>query len=231
MEPADIARVVVAEQLGPVRNAIFTGSAAEGRATDHSDIDVVALIDGEPAPYRETLRSHGWVVELFVHDDASIEHFFDLERRQRRCTLANMIASGQQISGDEGSALQEAARAFIEVGPAPLDDSERERWRYRLAGAMDDLNGAGDGEEREIVAAQVLMMAAELCLVSRRQWGGEVKWLLRNLRGCDPKVSRALMQGYREAVTLGDTDLLTAACDDVLISLGGQLREGYVVRG
>jgi hypothetical protein len=97
--------------------------------------------------------------------------------------LATVCATGVILLGrGEAEAMQRDAAAFLAAGPPPLGDAELARRRYVLTDAVDDLMGARDGDERAVVAAQVLVAVAELALIVDGCWLGAGKWLLRKLR-------------------------------------------------
>ena len=101
MDLVELARRVVADRFPDARAAFLAGSAGEGSANEFSDLDIVVLLDGPPAPYRETIRVEGWPVELFVHTDESIVYWLDRERQQGGCTLANMLATCKPLAGPD----------------------------------------------------------------------------------------------------------------------------------
>ncbi|NGN70369.1 nucleotidyltransferase domain-containing protein, partial [Streptomyces sp. A7024] len=70
--------------------------------TPYSDLDVVVLVDGAPAPYRESLDECGWPVELFVHSRRSWEAFVREERGQRGAALLRMTATGMLLVDTDG---------------------------------------------------------------------------------------------------------------------------------
>jgi hypothetical protein len=105
---------------------------------------------------------------------------------RRRCATAPWRPSVRPASSCSAAArpeaLQRDAAAFLAAGPPPLGDAELARRRYVLTDAVDDLMGARDGDERAVVAAQVLVAVAELALIVDGCWLGAGKWLLRKLR-------------------------------------------------
>lgn len=230
MDFTALARRVVDEGFPSVRAAILAGSVAQGRANDFSDIDIVVVLDGPPAPYRETLRVDGWPVELFVHTDESVAYWFDVERAQGRCTLAHMLATGVGLAGPNIGAVQELARAQLAEGPPAWTPDAIEYRRYLLSDALDDLAGAREDNERDAVAGYVLVSAAELRLGSARHWQGTGKWLYRRLSECDEELADRLYSGHRLLVAGGDPSGFVGAVDDVLAPLGGRLIEGFAVR-
>lgn len=56
--------------------ALLAGSVTTAQRTAGSDLDIVVLLpDGdEQAPHRDCRRYRGWPVELFVHDQQSLDY-------------------------------------------------------------------------------------------------------------------------------------------------------------
>jgi hypothetical protein len=75
MEPIVAASRLVEERFAQCRVAFLSNTVLSSRRTPTSDWDVVVVLDGPPAPYRETVRAHGWIVELFVHSKESLPLF------------------------------------------------------------------------------------------------------------------------------------------------------------
>ena len=71
MDAIDAARAVVDEHHPAARAAFLGGSVLTGRRTPLSDLDIVVLLHGSPAPYRSSLRHGEWPVEMFVHTEAT----------------------------------------------------------------------------------------------------------------------------------------------------------------
>lgn len=95
---------------------------ATGHATSTSNLDIVVVLEGPPAPYRETIRVEGTAVELFVHTATSLTRWFDQEGREGRCTLAHMLATGIRIAGPDTEEIQTRARSHLGEGPVPWSD-------------------------------------------------------------------------------------------------------------
>jgi hypothetical protein len=225
-----LAQGVVDEGFPSARAAILAGSVAQGRANAFSDLDIVVVLDGPPAPYRETLRVEGWPVEPFVHTDESIAYWFDVERVKGGCTLAHMLATGVVLAGPDAGTVQELARAHVAEGPPVWTADAFEYRRYLLSDALDDLSGAREDNERDAVAGHVLVSAAELRLALARHWQGTGNWLYRRLRECDEELAERMYTGHRLLVAGGDPRGFVGAVDDVLVPLGGRLIEGFAVR-
>jgi hypothetical protein len=208
---------------------MLAGSATTARRTATSDLDIVVFLDGSPAPFRETTRHAGWIVELFVQTPASYEAFIDREVRQRRSPLLHMCDEGHLILDVDGfgALIQDRAHRIVAAGPPPLTDLEREDRRYALTGQLDDLTGCTDDDELVHIGAQILTSAAELALLQQCRWIGHGKWLLRRLRDAEPDLARHLVEAYRAVVAQHDKQPLEAAARLVLNCSGGALQEGY----
>lgn len=223
---------LVAERFPDPVLAVLAGSVARGAGTTTSDLDVVVVIDGDPAPYRETLRADGWLVELFVHCAQSLQFFYDRERSQGRCTLAHMLAEGAVLAQSPGAAsVVDDARAVVDDGPTPLDPAELDLRRYLLTAAVDDLVGTDDPDERDVIAGQVMATAADLLLRGRGRWVGGGKWLYRLLKEGDPLLARRLLAAHRAATVSGVVNELVTVVEEVLAEFGGRLDVGFAVRG
>lgn len=224
----ETARALVHAKFPDALVALLAGSAAGGVSTPTSDLDIVVILGGPPAPYRETLLHHGKPVELFAHTRDSLEEWWRREAGERRNTLADMCAQGiVLLDRGDAEAVRRAAAAVLAAGPAALSDTEAKNRRYALTDALDDLTGADDRDERDAVAGLVLQWAAELALLSRRCWLGRGKWLVRRLRETDPGLADHLLAAHRRCVADGDPSGLVAVADKVLSGVGGRLTEGF----
>jgi hypothetical protein len=227
MDPLADARALVAERFPGAVAAFLGGGVLSARRTATSDLDIVVLLAGPPAPYRESLRWHGWPVELFVHDRTSVETYFAVDTAERKPTLARMIADGVQLAGsvETGAQVRELARSVLAAGPPELTAAELELRRYGLTDLLDDLAGSTDAGETAVICWTVWTQAAELALVLAGRWLGGGKWLLRELRAADPPLAAELVGA------IGDPARLTAAADAVLGRAGGRFWSGYRVAG
>lgn len=115
MDPIEDARALVAERFPAARAAFLGGGILSARRTATSDLDIVVVLPGHPAPYRESLRWRGWPVETFVHDTESLEYFFAKDTARRRPTLARMCTDGVVLAGgqEETDLFRERARSIL----------------------------------------------------------------------------------------------------------------------
>ncbi len=229
------ARGVVAERFPDARAAWLGGSVARGEATAASDLDVTVLLDGPPAPFRDTLRWRGWLVELFVHTDASLAHYrrADLEGR-RQPTMSRLVGETIVLVDRDGSGerLRAECLAEVQAGPAPLSDDDLRLARYRLTAWADDLLAA-PAPLRAAAAVTAYGEVLGLLLDVHRRWRGQGKGLAREVLALDEPRAPLAGAGRRRsgAAVAGDPRPLAALAGEVLDLTGGPLREGLRLAG
>ncbi|MET4136114.1 nucleotidyltransferase domain-containing protein [Pseudarthrobacter sp. PvP090] len=120
MDPASAARAFVAERHPDADAAILGGSAALGRSTPTSDLDIVVLYRDGAENYAETTRYAGWIVEAFIHTPASLAIWYARERDARCAVLGDLCAQGVLLT-DRGpeEAWQREAQLYMDHGPKP----------------------------------------------------------------------------------------------------------------
>jgi hypothetical protein len=227
MDYIEVATSIVRERFPEALAAVLAGSTVTGVPTPTSDLDIVVVLAGAPAPYRETIIDGGRPVELFVHTETSLTYWYERERSEARATLAHMLATGVPLLGQRTVTLQESARAHLDAGPAPWTREQIDYRRYALTDALDDLAGAIDHDERDAIAGQVLTMVAEMALHNRGAWVGRGKWLVRLLRAADPDLAHEVMSAHRAAVSSGSVNSLITVAGRIVNEIGGPLTGGY----
>lgn len=226
-DPVADARALVAERFGEALAAFLGDGILSSRRTATSDLDIVIVLAGPSAPYRESLRWRGWPAETFVHDAASLEHFFAADVARRQPNLARMIAAGVVLAGSPNNVdkFRERASALLAAGPPALTDTELASCRYGLTDLLDDLAGSADPGETAVIGWNVWTATARLALMLERHWLGSGKWLLRELRAADPGLADDLV------AAVGDPARLSGVARRVLDRAGGPLWTGYRLAG
>ncbi|WP_336605642.1 nucleotidyltransferase domain-containing protein [Streptomyces sp. BA2] len=95
--------------------AILGGSAAQGRATATSDLDVAVLLPDSDISRREVIRHQGRIVELFLNTLGDIPEFFAWDRARRRGTVLFVYDQGLPLADPVlGKALLDGHQAVAE---------------------------------------------------------------------------------------------------------------------
>lgn len=230
-DPVLTARELVRDRFPAAQAAFLAGSVLTDRRTPTSDLDIVVLLDGPPAPSRENLVYRGWPVELFVQTEAVWHRFADQETAKRSSPLLAMCSDGMLLLDRDGlgASLQAEARMRWAAGPPPLSARERDYQRYILTDLLEDLRGCADPAEQVHLVAHMLQRASELVLLVGGHWLGGGKWLSRRLAAADPGLHHALTEAAAQSVA-GDTGVFAAAVTEALDRAGGPLWDGYAIR-
>ncbi|MGW7265117.1 nucleotidyltransferase domain-containing protein [Streptomyces sp. NPDC054842] len=222
---------LVTSRFPDALGALLGGSAAQGRATETSDLDVAVLLPDTEVTRREVIRHEGRLVELFLNTLADLREFFEWDRARRRGTVLFLYDQGLTLLDphDHVFRTREQARAVLAMGPPPLTSAEWDRGRYGLTCLMDDLidSPAGNRHEQLVLADFALREAAHLLTAHHGAWTGIGKWLPRRLLSADSVRGKALLDGHRAVAENADPLPLATAVEDVLRCVGGPLREGY----
>ena len=227
MNPVADARALVSERFPAARAAFLGGGVLSDRRTATSDLDIVVIIGGPPAPYRESLRWRGWPVELFVHHAETVPVWFAKDVARRRPTLARMCTDGEVLIDADGTAaaVRDLAESVLADGPPAVEQRELEARRYGLTDLLDDLAGSTDPGETMLIRWNVFVETAELALLLAGAWLGSGKWLLRELRSADPVLAGQLLAAHDRSTELAELAEL------VLARGGGRLWAGYRQQG
>ncbi|MCH0557742.1 nucleotidyltransferase domain-containing protein [Streptomyces sp. MUM 16J] len=228
MDPIHAARAVVDEHHPDARAAFLGGSVVTGRRTSTSDLDIVVLLHGAPAPYRASFRHGDWPVELFVHTEASWYAYVEREVHKRRSPLLWMCADGLLLFDIDGVGvcLAAEARRLTVAGPPTVSAEEIDDRRYAITDLLDDLSGSTDQGERLFIATELARRTGELALAIGGSWNGGGKWLARRLESTAPGLSTRLHHAVREVLD-GQIEPLLDVVDEVLGQAGGRLWDGY----
>ncbi|WP_371791699.1 nucleotidyltransferase domain-containing protein [Streptomyces sp. NBC_01471] len=231
MDHVEIAGELVRDRFPEARAAFLAGSVLTHRRTPTSDLDIVVLLTGPPAPFRESLVHEGWPVELFVQTEADWRLFAERETADRKSPLLAMCADGMLLIDADGlgAVLQAESRERLAAGPPPVSATELEDRRYALTDTLDDLRGCTDLLEQAYLVADLLQRASELALLAGGHWLGGGKWLSRRLAAADPGLHRRLTAGAAAAMSqrADGTGHFTEAVKEVLELAGGPLWAGY----
>jgi hypothetical protein len=228
MDPVSVARSFVDHAHPAADLSILGGSAGTGKATATSDLDIVILYPNGNSNYAETTQYQGWVVEAFVHTPDSIAFWYEKEKAARCAVLGDICVRGVLLTDKGGGeSLQQHARHYMEQGPEPLSNSERDIRRYDLSNSLDDLLGTTDHAEKYATSTDVFNQAVELLLSHEGAWLGKGKWMVRRLEQL-PHSQLALQLLNWAGSSQHDATELVEIASEVLRRAGGYVMEGFL---
>ncbi|MFF4557681.1 nucleotidyltransferase domain-containing protein [Streptomyces sp. NPDC001422] len=211
--------------------AVLGGSAAQGRSTPTSDLDIGVLLADSAGSGRKVIRHEGRLVELFLNSVQDLPTFFEWDRARRRATVVFVYAQGVILTDPDGhvARARQLAQEMVALGPPPLTAEQWSHGRYVLTCYLDDLvdTPPSNRHEQLVIADHVLREAAELLTAHHGAWTGIGKWLPRRLVAADPNLGTALLDGYQAVAEQADPTRLATTVGELLDLIGGLLREGY----
>ena len=225
----EAARGVLLERYPNADAAIVGGSVVRGEGSPTSDLDLLVVIGGLSAPFRESFTSHEWPVQASVNNLQSWRHLFDTNVRRRRPFVVRLCSEGVVLLDKDGlgTKIKRQAEQTLASGPPPMTHEELALARYVVTDLLDDLVGARSQPEAYYVAAELSGAAVNLLLGSRRRWLATGKWLDRELRALDPNRAEGMVAAQEALYRAGDGGPLTKWVTAVLDEVGGRLFDGY----
>jgi hypothetical protein len=229
VSPVEAARGVLGERYAGARVLFLAGSVMRGEATPTSDLDVVVMYEELADAYRESFTFAGWPVEAFVHDAASLRHFYGVERRRGLPSLMRMVLEGSEVPGASefsGGLKREAAEAYG-AGPLPFDEAEMRLRRYRLTDWVDDIRFPRSGEELAASGAWLYQDASDFFFRSRGLWSAHSKTVPRQLREADAEFASKFLAAFEALFTEKRSGPAVALVEELLAPFGGTLFDGF----
>lgn len=116
--PVRTARELVRDRFTNAREVFLAGSVLTNRRTPTSDLDIVVLLAGLPAPRRESPVYRGRPAELFIQTEAVWHSLADQDTATRSSPLLAMRADGMLLVDEDGlgAALRNEARERVARG-------------------------------------------------------------------------------------------------------------------
>ena len=226
----DVANSIHADRYKDAAAIFAAGSIVRGEGTPFSDLDLVVVYAQLPHAYRESFRSGGYPVEAFVHDPATLEHFFlEIDRPSGVPTLPQMVMEGIEIPGptEMSRDLKRRAAAVIEAGPPALDSESERRMRYFVSDLLDDLRAPRSRDELIGTGARLYERLADYHLRRRGLWSARGKAIPRVLRQTDAALCTVFCESFGELFGRGDPRPVIRLTEDLLKESGGPLFEGF----
>lgn len=229
ISPFEAAREVWRERYAGARVLFLGGSVLRGDATPSSDLDVVVLYERLPNAYREAFVYAGWPVEAFVHDEETLEHFFEANRLQGLPVLMSIVGEGVEVpeSSELSARWKRRAVELLEAGPPPWDEGELTLRRYRLTDWVDDMKFPRSDDELVATGAYLYQDAAEFYFRTRGLWSAHSKSIPRRLRRTDEAFAEKFLQAFDALFTEKRPGPAVALIAELLEPFGGFLFEGF----
>ncbi len=226
----EVASALRATRYADAAATFAAGSIVRGEATSSSDLDLVVVYEHLPCAYRESFRFHGYPVEAFVHDPATLEYFFlEIDRPSGVPALLQMITEGVEIPGptERSRDLKQRAATVLEAGPPRLDDDSERRMRYAVSDLLEHLRAPRSRVELVAVGARLYEQLADYHLRRQGLWSAKGKTIPRVLQRMDEALCDRYCEAFGELFERGDPQAVIQLAEVLLKNVGGPLFDGY----
>lgn len=211
----------------------WPGHGPGGNFNSTSDYDVVILYAHlAEGAWREMVQFEGADFEVFAHDLQTLKYFCrEVERPSAKPVLAAMIVEGIPAVLSHGTLLDEArtiCTAMIALGPEPLSESAIQGSRYTISNMAESLGRPVDRSVRIASGSALYATLSEFVLRSRGLWVGAGKGVPAALVAMDGAFEERFTSAFASLFEVGEAESIQDLVDEVLSSVGGRLRSGYI---
>ncbi|PFJ06752.1 nucleotidyltransferase [Bacillus cereus] len=231
MKPIEAAQSIITSQFPNCDVALLGGSVARGEATKTSDLDMVIVDNSLSSCYRESFYSHGWPVEVFVHNFETYKTFFKMDCDRGRPSLPQLVSEGVILKGkyEIVEMLKKEANNLLIKGPEKWNEETMKQKRYFITDTLDDFIGASKREEELFIANLLAELVHEYVLRVNGQWLGNSKWFIRVLRRYDEQYAEQFIAAFDYFYKTGEKSELITFVEKTLKQYGGRVFEGFSI--
>ncbi len=207
----------------------LAGSITRNEFTAKSDLDIIIIFPTLVNAYREAFLFEGWMIDAFVHDESTLNYFFnEVDKTSLSPGLPSMVYEGIELPTKTslGDKLKKQAAEILQAKPS-LDAQQFANRRFFLTDLLDDLAGSRNQDERLAILQELYRQLGEFYLLANGQWIGTGKNLIGAIQKHDQKFAEAYSQAFTEAYSDPSQPKLDKLALSILNQHGGKLWAGY----
>lgn len=224
-EILEIAHAFIQIHFPNCKTALLSGSVVRGEETSSSDLDIVVM---DHNSFRKSYLFRGRPIEVFAHNEHSLEDAFFIETQHGVPLITRMCAEGKAIiEGPAAEKLIARAKNSLEAGPSKLLPHKLDEYRYTISDQIDDLEGSINPIEDLFTVSALIESLHQFILRSNQNWAGEGKWMYRSLKKYDESLADRFTQSLQTFYSQHDKAELIRFADEVLAPYGGRLFYDY----
>jgi N-acetylglutamate synthase-like GNAT family acetyltransferase len=224
--PLQTIQKLIQERYQGAKTVFWAGSVSKSQGTDTSDLDLVVIYEELANAYREAFIYEEWPVDVFVHDQETLEYFFEqLDKTSLRLSLPNMVAEGIELPKvtELGKKLKNKAQSILNSSPT-ISSDDLYRRRFHITDLLDDLRTAKNQHEKLATAFELYKQLSEFYLLSNGRWLGSGKQLARSLKAYNPLITQEFFLAFSD---LENNDAIVKLVVQILNPHGGLLWDGF----
>lgn len=216
---------VFSEKYSDAAFCFVYGSAARGTERPSSDIDLIVVYSTMVTPYREKFVRGGFLMDVFVYDEESLNGALHMARAACNLVTVNAVMSAIALPAATPASeqLMEVARRIKRAGYLISNKPFRRQFVTNL---LDDLADCVVAAERNALCVELYRSCCEIMLICGGAGTCKGKYVARRLTEIDPGMQAKLDQALSESL-YGHIAPLVELAHQVLALIGGPLREGF----
>ena len=204
---------------------LLFGSTSRGQQNHNSDIDLIVVYVEPIRCFREKVKYHETLFDVFIYDVESLNTHIHMARAGGNTTMLEIILTATPLPKEtrEFASLRLAAER-IRSSPPLIQDINSSR-QY-LTSCLDDLESSSNTLESMAIAIEIFRVIEETILMLIGSGGFRKKFAARAMQRHDSDFYTRAVAALKRALD-GNTSEIISVGNELLTQLGGGLREGY----
>lgn len=223
-KPVEVVKKLVKERYKDAKAVFWAGSVSQGAGTESSDLDLVIIFEALPSAYREAFLYEEWPIDAFVHDEISLQYFFEESRRGNGISgLVHMVLYGQEITPPSpfSHRIKAIAEQFLQAGPQAWNHEKIDMERFLITDVLEDIIFPKSRAEQLASTAWLYEALAQFYFRAQTKWCSSGKAIVSYLKQDNPNLAEDFLQSFEQVFQSGETVNLEKLTQRILAPYGG----------
>lgn len=223
-EPSLVIKQLISERYNQAAAVFWAGSCARNQGNQASDLDLVIVFDTLTNAYREAFLYEEWPIDAFVHDEISLQYFFEESRRGNGISgLIHMVLYGQEITAPSpfSQRIKAIAEQFLQAGPQAWNQEKIDMERFLITDVLEDIIFPKSRAEQLAATAWLYEALAQFYFRAQTKWCASGKAIVSYLKHDNPKLAEDFLQSFEQVFQSGETVNLKKLTQRILEPYGG----------
>ncbi|EXX85788.1 hypothetical protein BG53_07325 [Paenibacillus darwinianus] len=224
-----VVRKYVNKYYPEARTVLLAGSAAQGRAGEGSDIDLVIFDESAEESIRCIDRKFATIFEVFLLSPKQFPYFLKEARKSGIPSIVRMCVEGVIVidHGQAAAWIAQAKEVWLQ-GPYARPLEELDQYRYEITEHLEDFANSDCRAENLFVLNKISELLGLFLLRANKRWLGVGKWAYRALEEYNPAVARQFAEAMDCFYRSGSRSEIVEFVRAMLAPYGGKLRVGWI---
>ena len=212
---------LVRQALGVTKGVLLFGSHVVGPVDEHSDIDVIVLVDGITSLRRKKIPTSQGLLDVHLHSDESLRSAWQEQRSRFISFYTHALATGRILSDNNGVLASLAAESHSSW-PRRRVRPDWTVYRLALMAKLGDIGRQHDAIDSQLLAVDTYQTILAVRSLSSTGWLASAplmrKWCCQSAPIVIARLDAALV-----AAASGEPSLLAHEALECLTAIGGPL--------